>query len=104
MGVQSVLRLIFFFFFFSSRRRHTRCLSDWSSDVCSSDLMHTDQWRYERDYADYHTMPKNPLIRDITGTHTADVNVQAVRNGWLPFYPQFDRSPLQVVRDAQTAD
>src|SRR5262245_4053772 len=29
----------FFFFFFSSRRRHTRCLSDWSSDVCSSDLI-----------------------------------------------------------------
>src|SRR5258705_4697241 len=28
-----------FFFFFSSRRRHTRCLSDWSSDVCSSDLI-----------------------------------------------------------------
>src|SRR5258705_216648 len=25
-------------FFFASRRRHTRCLSDWSSDVCSSDL------------------------------------------------------------------
>src|SRR5437899_3649275 len=30
-----------FFFFFSSRRRHTRCLSDWSSDVCSSDLEET---------------------------------------------------------------
>src|SRR5262245_64498413 len=30
--------IMFFFFFFSSRRRHTRCLSDWSSDVCSSDL------------------------------------------------------------------
>src|ERR1035441_11132364 len=27
------------FFFFSSRRRHTRCLSHWSSDVCSSDLL-----------------------------------------------------------------
>src|SRR5215470_1986006 len=27
------------FFFFSSRRRHTRCYRDWSSDVCSSDLM-----------------------------------------------------------------
>src|SRR5262245_64800217 len=26
------------FYFFSSRRRHTSCLSDWSSDVCSSDL------------------------------------------------------------------
>src|SRR5689334_24096901 len=29
----------FFFFFFSSRRRHTRWNCDWSSDVCSSDLM-----------------------------------------------------------------
>src|SRR5262245_64139670 len=29
-------------FFFSSRRRHTRCLSDWSSDVCSSDLQLVD--------------------------------------------------------------
>src|SRR5262245_63622961 len=44
----SLLALFFFifliicyllFFFFSSRRRHTRCLSDWSSDVCSSDLL-----------------------------------------------------------------
>src|SRR5690349_9526996 len=26
-------------FFFSSRRRHTRSLRDWSSDVCSSDLI-----------------------------------------------------------------
>src|SRR5207248_8743071 len=29
----------FFFFFFSSRRRHTRSYGDWSSDVCSSDLV-----------------------------------------------------------------
>src|SRR5207253_2943084 len=28
-----------FFFFFSSRRRHTRWPRDWSSDVCSSDLI-----------------------------------------------------------------
>src|SRR5207248_8077689 len=28
-----------FCFFFSSRRRHTRSYGDWSSDVCSSDLM-----------------------------------------------------------------
>src|SRR5438876_10705116 len=26
-------------FFFSSRRRHTRWTGDWSSDVCSSDLV-----------------------------------------------------------------
>src|SRR5699024_11829155 len=27
------------FFLFSSRRRHTRSKRDWSSDVCSSDLI-----------------------------------------------------------------
>src|SRR2546422_4489520 len=30
-------------FFFSSRRRHTRCSRDWSSDVCSSDLIKLNQ-------------------------------------------------------------
>src|ERR1035437_10580877 len=29
-----------FVFFFSSRRRHTRYWRDWSSDVCSSDLIY----------------------------------------------------------------
>src|SRR5258706_3127083 len=41
------------FFFFSSRRRHTRLVSDWSSDVCSSDLYNLgffvqDRWRMGR--------------------------------------------------------
>src|SRR5690625_7555450 len=31
--------------FFSSRRRHTRWPRDWSSDVCSSDLMSSPQRR-----------------------------------------------------------
>src|SRR3712207_8300666 len=31
--------MVFVFFFFSSRRRHTRYWRDWSSDVCSSDLV-----------------------------------------------------------------
>src|SRR5260370_26852458 len=30
-------------FFFSSRRRHTRFKCDWSSDVCSSDLLLRDR-------------------------------------------------------------
>src|SRR5205807_3108202 len=31
--------VLFTSFFFSSRRRHTRLQGDWSSDVCSSDLI-----------------------------------------------------------------
>src|SRR2546426_7496518 len=30
---------VLFLFFFSSRRRHTRLQGDWSSDVCSSEIM-----------------------------------------------------------------
>src|SRR2546429_5033821 len=37
--VDSVRGCSLVFFFFSSRRRHTRCSRDWSSDVCSSDLI-----------------------------------------------------------------
>src|SRR5699024_11229047 len=33
------IRLFIIHFFFSSRRRHTRSKRDWSSDVCSSDLL-----------------------------------------------------------------
>src|SRR5699024_3732046 len=36
------------FFFFSSRRRHTRSKRDWSSDVCSSDLLMVD-WKDARE-------------------------------------------------------
>src|SRR5262249_49464345 len=36
--INSITEVDVCFFFFSSRRRHTRLVSDWSSDVCSSDL------------------------------------------------------------------
>src|SRR5690554_7231180 len=48
----SIMFHIFFFFFFSSRRRHTRCGRDWSSDVCSSDLLRG-AVSHGTDYANY---------------------------------------------------
>ncbi len=65
--------------------------------------VHTDQWRYERDFTDYHTVPQTPDGRPSASGHTMDYQVRAVRNGWLPFYPQFQRNPLDVVRDAEAA-
>src|SRR5437764_14448106 len=35
----AVMRMLSAMFFISSRRRHTRYIGDWSSDVCSSDLL-----------------------------------------------------------------
>src|SRR5262245_66338989 len=49
-------------FFFSSRRRHTRCLSDWSSDVCSSDLRSTRRRAAERRLVD---RPRAMLGHDV---------------------------------------
>src|SRR5688572_32539598 len=43
--------LIFYLFFFSSRRRHTRFDCDWSSDVCSSDLVEAFEAAPDRDWA-----------------------------------------------------
>jgi len=64
--------------------------------------VHSDQWRYEREFTDYHRVPERE-----TGTlargHTMDAQVRAVRNGWLPFYPQFSESPIDVVAKAREA-
>jgi len=65
--------------------------------------VHTDQWRYEKSFTDYHTVPPDQPEGSLARGHTMDAQVRAVRNGWLPFYPQFDRSSLDVVTDAEAA-
>ena len=63
--------------------------------------MHSDQWRYERSFRDYHTVPEKQPANSLANGHTADTNVRAVRNGWLPFYPQFTESSLDTARKAE---
>lgn len=58
--------------------------------------INSDQWRYDSKHTDYNTVPKNELSEK----HTADIIVKAVRNGWMPFYPQFDRSNLEISKEA----
>ncbi|MBC8196840.1 MAG: nitrate reductase subunit alpha [Candidatus Marinimicrobia bacterium] len=63
--------------------------------------VHSDQWRYEKGFTDYHTVPKDQPENTLASGHTIDVNVKAVRNGWLPFYPQFEKNPLDLVKEAR---
>jgi nitrate reductase alpha subunit len=65
--------------------------------------IHTDQWRYEKNFTDYHTVPAEQPDGSLAAGHTADTQVRAVRNGWLPFYPQFNANPLEVVKQAESA-
>src|SRR3546814_2048484 len=39
MGVRNMLNIIFVFFFFKQKTAYEMRISDWSSDVCSSDLI-----------------------------------------------------------------
>src|SRR5207249_217629 len=55
--------------FFSSRRRHTSSKRDWSSDVCSSDLL----WRMRRE------LPRITFGNYVRAGETADIKTLAGR-------------------------
>jgi nitrate reductase alpha subunit len=63
--------------------------------------MHTDQWRYERPFGEI--CPVTDPTHSMARGHTADRQAQAVRAGWLPCYPQFDRPNSQVLAEARAA-
>jgi nitrate reductase alpha subunit len=63
--------------------------------------VHSDQWRYERQFGEYSRLPTGRESDASTRGHCIDQQARAVRLGWLPFNPHFDRSPLQVVAEAR---
>src|SRR3712207_7397263 len=69
------MSIYFFFFFFSSRRRHTRYWRDWSSDVCSSDLVREAAGRAGRQVA---------ILQDLPGPK---LRIGKLRDGVVEFKP-----------------
>jgi nitrate reductase alpha subunit len=69
--------------------------------------MHSEQWRYDGEFTEYHPVPEEAPVgegaKGIASGHTADLEFKAVRCGWLPFYPQFDKSNQRVVEEARAA-
>jgi nitrate reductase alpha subunit len=58
--------------------------------------INTCQYRYDGHFAAYNKTPEN----DWTRGHHADLIYKSVRMGWMPFYPQFDRNPLELCQEA----
>jgi nitrate reductase alpha subunit len=58
---------------------------------------HTDQWRYDGYRADALASPLGNGA--FAGMHTADTIALSARLGWMPSYPQFDRSSLELADD-----
>ncbi|MEE9392815.1 MAG: nitrate reductase subunit alpha [Planctomycetota bacterium] len=62
--------------------------------------VHCDQWRYEKSYREYDVVPEDVRGVETPIEHTMDAQIQAVQNGWLPFYPQFLENPLELAKMA----
>ncbi|WP_378956976.1 nitrate reductase subunit alpha [Pelosinus sp. sgz500959] len=60
----------------------------------------SEQWRY--DEISMKDMI-SPLVAKPRYQHPADYNALAVRLGWLPNYPQFNKNSLDVVKEAEQA-
>ena len=63
--------------------------------------LHTNQFRYDAFRAD--TLSSVAGGGRFAGKSTADVLAQSARMGWMPSYPTFDRSSLQLADDAEAA-
>ncbi|MFV0592058.1 MAG: nitrate reductase subunit alpha [Draconibacterium sp.] len=61
--------------------------------------IHSDQWRYDGNQADYNTVPENAFSTQ----HSADLIAKSVRNGWMPFFPQYNKNTLDIGKEAQEA-
>src|SRR5262249_58598065 len=78
--------VISFFFFFSSRRRHTRLVSDWSSDVCSSDLVGTERRRSANGHHQGHTaIVTKPRATGASRSEERRVGKEC-RSRWSPYH------------------
>ncbi|MBM3269031.1 MAG: nitrate reductase subunit alpha [Candidatus Sericytochromatia bacterium] len=63
---------------------------------------HTGQWRY--DGFEFDTQWAVGAKTLTKWNHAADLNMMAVRNGWLPFFPSFNKkNPLELYKDAVKA-
>ena len=60
--------------------------------------INSDQWRYDNNQADYNSIPTGSKLGNM---HSADMTVMSVRNGWMPFYPQYNKHNFDIVEDAK---
>lgn len=62
--------------------------------------VNSDQWRYEAEFTDYHPVPDEASLAK---GHTIDLVARAVKAGWLPFFPQFNQSSIELCREARAS-
>ena len=61
--------------------------------------INSSQWRYDGNQKYYNSSPDNK----IANMHSADWVLMSVRNGWMPYYPQYNKNNYAIVKEAQAA-
>ncbi|MCO6494429.1 MAG: nitrate reductase subunit alpha [Bacteroidetes bacterium] len=62
--------------------------------------INSDQWRYDNNQVEYNKVPKDSKYGKM---HSADWTVMSVRNGWMPFFPQYNKANQEIINDAIAA-
>ncbi|MCK6602129.1 MAG: nitrate reductase subunit alpha [Bacteroidetes bacterium] len=80
--------------------------SDWGApprqqNAPSFHYINSDQWRYDKPFEEMCSV--SDPSHSMAGGHTIDRNIQAVRNGWLPGYPQFSKPNHVLIEEARKA-
>ncbi len=65
--------------------------------------IHTGQWKFDRLTLDTQWAPY-ASSKTRRYMHPADFFAMAVRTGWIPFYPTFNKNPLKIVEKAPSTD
>ncbi len=62
--------------------------------------LNTDQYRYDGNHSKYNAVPDN----EMTKGHMADEIYKSVRMGHMPYYPQFNKNPLEIAEQSGATD
>src|SRR3546814_43789 len=85
---------MFLFFFFKQKTAYEMRISDWSSDVCSSDLSGSDR------LGEHRLTPDSPTRRFVTRCCNSPIALEFTKGHWLSVYsgriPEGERPPGEM--------
>src|SRR3546814_5868014 len=85
---------MFLFFFFKQKTAYEMRISDWSSDVCSSDLSGSDR------LGEHRLTPDSPTRRFVTRCCNSPIALEFTKGHWLSVYsgriPEGERPPAEM--------
>src|SRR3546814_11272405 len=97
LALYSLVLVVYVFFFFKQKTAYEMRISDWSSDVCSSDLLKIKIFADGADLDGMKAMAAKPWIKGLT------TNPTLMRKAGITDYAAFARRVLDAIPDKPTS-